>query len=73
MIRGAFPPDIIMARWITRVAYPGTHYPFFDSHCSNCGFKTAMVLDEWNCKCPKCGASMEDEKPCQSTRETSSR
>ena len=45
-----------VARWITSDAYPRTSYPFYFSHCSNCGFKTAAVLKEWGDKCPKCGA-----------------
>lgn len=46
------------ARWITREAYTGTHYPFYNSTCSECGYTVPMVLKEWNGKCPKCGIQL---------------
>lgn len=48
--------------WISRWAYGTPSYPFFDSTCSECGYKTAMVRDEWQGKCPKCGAQLQTDQ-----------
>ena len=47
------------ARWITREAYQGTHYPFYNNTCSECGHTVPIVLEEWNWKCPKCGIQLD--------------
>ena len=40
--------------WKAKLARDRIHY---DSVCSVCGYKTAMVLDEWS-YCPHCGSFM---------------
>lgn len=47
-------------KWITREAYPGTNYPFYNCTCSECRHTVPMVLEEWKGRCPKCGTKLEE-------------
>ena len=48
---------VVHGRWVTRRAGLES-YPHWDSKCSACGYKVAMVLESW-LYCPHCGARMD--------------
>ena len=50
---------VVHGRWKAYRSGPQT-YPFWDSYCSVCGYKTAMVLTDWH-YCPGCGAKMDGD------------
>jgi rubrerythrin len=50
---------VVHGYWKPYHAGPQT-YPFWNSVCSVCGYKVAMVMEDWN-YCPHCAAKMDGD------------